>query len=434
MLRRTFLSVLALAAVAPFMDACGGESTTSTTTTGTRRSSLRGNATHLTAGADPKPASFAINAFAQKLFERLVALDPTANLVFSPASIAIALTMTSAGAKGPTLEEMMAVLQIADASAIHRSMNGLTNSLAALNQSVDNTTQGGTGTSQVELSIANSLWGQAGLAFEQAFLDLLSADYDAGLELVDYKSDPEAARGAINDRVKKQTKDRIPQLLAQGTITADSRLTLVNAIYLKANWATKFSKDLTTDGSFAAPAGKVTVSMMHRTDRVDYATGKGWQAVDLPYAFGRLSFLVAVGDAPDVVLPTGDEVFGALENRLVQLTFPKFDIETATDLSSVLSVMGMPTAFTDSADFSGMTASEKLVISSVIHQANITVDEEGTEAAAATAVVMEVTSAPAPEEPVVLNVDRPFTYWLRDAVTNTIVFMGRVNDPSATRS
>ena len=134
-------------------------------------------------------------------------------------------------------------------------MNGLANALAALNQSVDNTTQGGTGTSEVQLSIANSLWGQAGLAFEQAFLDLLSADYDAGLELVDYKADPEAARVAINDWVKQQTKDRIPQLLAQGTITTDSRLTLVNAIYLKANWATKFSKDLTKDGPFAAPAG-----------------------------------------------------------------------------------------------------------------------------------------------------------------------------------
>ena len=434
MQRRTFLSVLALAAVAPLMEACGSESkSASTTTAGTRRSSLRGNAPHITAGADPKPASMAINAFAQKLFDRLVALHPASNLVFSPASIAIALTMTSAGAKGTTLQEMLAVLQIADPTAIHQSMNGLTNSLAALNQSFDNTTQGGTGSNQVELSIANSLWGQADLAFEQAFLDLLSADYDAGLELVDYKSDPEAARVAINDWVKKQTKDRIPQLLAKGTITEMSRLTLVNAIYLKANWATKFSKDLTVDGSFAAPAGKVTVSMMHRTGRLDYGTGEGWQAVDLPYTFGGLSLLVAVGDTPEVVLPPGDEVFGALENRLVQLSFPKFDIETATDLSSVLSAMGMPTAFTDNADFSGMTASEKLVISSVIHQANITVDEEGTEAAAATAVVMEATSAPAPEEPVVVNVDRPFTYWLRDTATNTIVFMGRVNDPSATR-
>ncbi len=238
MLRRTFLSVLALAAVAPFVEACGGESKSSTTTTaGARRSSLRGNAPHLTTGADPKPASRAINAFAHNLFDRLVAANPTANLVFSPASIAVALTMTSAGAKGATLQEMISVLQIADPTAIHQSMNGLTNALAGLNQSVDNTTQGGTGTSEVQLSIANSLWGQAGLAFEQAFLDLLSADYDAGLELVDYKTDPEAARVAINEWVKQQTKDRIPQLLAQGTITKDSRLTLVNAIYLKANWA-----------------------------------------------------------------------------------------------------------------------------------------------------------------------------------------------------
>ncbi|MGZ4762065.1 MAG: serpin family protein, partial [Ilumatobacteraceae bacterium] len=142
---------------------------------------------------------------------------------------------------------------------------------------------------------------------------------------------------------------------------------------------------------------------------------------------------VAVGDTPEVVLPTGDEVFGALQNRLVQLTFPKFDIETSTDLTGVLEAMGMATAFTDHADFSGMTTAEQLVISSVVHQANITVDEEGTEAAAATAVVMEATSLPAPEEPVVVTLDRPFTYWLRDTVNNTIVFMGRVNDPSAKR-
>ena len=436
MLRRTFLSVLALAAVAPFMEACGSESTTpdtSTTTAGPRRSSLRGNAAHVTTGADPEPASKAINAFAHNLFDGLVAADPSANLVFSPASIAVALTMTSVGARGTTLQEMMAVLQIADPTAIHQSMNGLTNALAALNQSVDNTTQGGTGNSEVQLSIANSLWGQAGLAFEQAFLDVLSADYDAGLELVDYKTDPEAARVAINDWVKQQTKDRIPQLLAQGTLTKDSRLTLVNAIYLKANWADRFSKDLTTDGSFAAPAGNVTVSMMHRTGGLDYAAGQGWQAVDIPYVFNGLSFVVAVGDTSDVVVPTGDEVFGALENRLVQLAFPKFDIETATDLSTVLGAMGMATAFTVDADFSGMTTSDQLAIGSVIHQANITVDEVGTEAAAATAVVMMATSAPAPEQPVVLTVDRPFTYWLRDTVNNTIVFMGRVNDPSAKR-
>ena len=436
MLRRTFLSALALVAVAPFVDACGSESTSGTTTTaaGPRRSSLRGTAAHVTAGADPKTASKAINEFAHNLFDRLVAADPTANLVFSPASISIALTMTSAGAKGTTLAEMMAVLQITDPTAIHQSMNGLTNAIVGLNQSEDNTSQGGTGISEVELSIANSLWGQAGLSFEQAFLDVLSADYDAGLELVDYKTDPEAARVAINEWVKKQTKDRIPQLLAEGTITIDSRLTLVNAIYLKANWATKFAKDLTADGPFTASAGKVTVPMMHREGRLDYASGDGWQAVDLPYVFGRLSFTVAVGDAPDVVLPTGDEVFAAFENRLVQLTIPKFDIQTATSLSTVLSAMGMATAFTDRADFSGMTKAERLLISSVIHQANVTVDEEGTEAAAATAVVMEATSAPAPEEPVVLTVDRPFTYWLRDTTSNAVVFMGRVNDPSATRS
>ena len=173
--------------------------------------------------------------------------------------------------------------------------------------------------------------------------------------------------------------------------------------------------------------------MMHRQDRLDYAAGEGWQAVDLPYVFDGLSFVVAVGDTPDVVLPTGDEVFAALQNRLVQLTFPKFDIETATNLDTVLAAMGMPTAFTVDADFTAMTTDERLNIQAVVHQANITVDEEGTEAAAATAVVMEASSAPAPEEPVVVTLDRPFTYWLRDTVNDTIVFMGRVNDPSAKR-
>lgn len=443
MQRRTFLSLLALPAVAQLLQSCGDEaadepSTTPTAPTvpadGAGHSSLKGSAPLVaTTPDDALAGSAAINAFSADLYERLVAADPTANVVFSPASIALALAMTSAGAKGATLQEMNTVLHITEPGTIHRSMNALGTALQTLNQVRDNTAEGGTGTSEVQLSIANSLWGQSGLAFEQAFLDLLSAEYDAGLELVDYATDPEAARAAINGWVAQQTNDRIPELLVEGTITPDARLTLVNAIYLKANWATTFDAEQTTDQPFATPAGDVSAAMMHASADFGYAAGQGWQAVDLPYVFGGLSFTAALVEA-DAPLPSADEVFAALAGRPVQLSFPRFDIETSVELSRVLEAMGMPTAFSGAADFSGMTTAASLTIGAVVHQANITVDEEGTEAAAATAVVMVETAAPEPQEPIVLTFDRPFTFWLRDRGSGTVLFAGRVADPGSTRS
>ncbi|MGB8861415.1 MAG: serpin family protein [Ilumatobacteraceae bacterium] len=464
MQRRTFLSLLTLPAIAVALPACGDDSKgTGTTPAGTdpidtdpistdpvstdptgtdqggtgAHASLRGTAAHVTADADPTAASLAINAFAADLFDRLVAADPTANLIVSPASIALALAMTSAGAKGTTLAEMDAVLHITDPTTIHRSMNGLGAVLAAQNQRQDNTAEGGTGVSEVQLSIANSLWAQAGLEFEQAFLDLLSAEYDAGLEIVDYASNPEAARTAINEWVAAETKDRIPELLGEGTITAASRLTLVNAIYLKANWATAFNEALTTDDPFTTPTGEVTVAMMHTDGTFQVAATDDWKAIDLPYVFYGLTMTVLVPNtAPagaGAPLPTGDEVFAALAPQPVMLSFPRFDIETSTSLADVLGAMGMTTAFTDAADFSGMTTDEPLTIGDVIHQANITVDETGTEAAAATAVVMVATAMPDPTEPIQFVVDHPFTFWLRDLYSGTIVFVGRINDPSLTR-
>jgi serpin B len=210
-------------------------------------------------------------------------------------------------------------------------------------------------------------------------------------------------------------------------------LTLVNAIYLKANWATTFDAEQTTDQPFATPAGDVSAAMMHASADFGYAAGQGWQAVDLPYVFGGLSFTAALVEA-DAPLPSADEVFAALAGRPVQLSFPRFDIETSVELSRVLEAMGMPTAFSGAADFSGMTTAASLTIGAVVHQANITVDEEGTEAAAATAVVMVETAAPEPQEPIVLTFDRPFTFWLRDRGSGTVLFAGRVADPGSTRS
>ena len=438
MQRRTFLSLLALPAVAQLLQACGDdESTTdSTTRPGLEPGRVMGAATRVPAtNSDAVEASAAINAFSADLFERLVAADPTANLVFSPASIALALTMTSAGAKEQTLTEMNTVLHITDQATIHRSMNGLSAAFAAVNKSVDNTAEGGEGTSQVQLSIANSLWGQAGYSFEQTFLDLLSSEYGAGMELVDYVSDPEAARVAINAWVDEQTKQRIPELLPEESITVDVRLTLVNAIYLKANWADTFNDALTAPEPFSAPGGDVTAQMMHTTAELGYGEGEGWRAVEIPYVFNDLSFLVAMGDDADVAMPSVDEAAGALGGRLVELGLPRFDIETATSLADVLTEMGMPRAFEDRDEFTGMSTSKPgLFIGDVIHQANITVDEEGTEAAAATAVIMVGESAPQePPTPVVFTIDRPFTFWLRDQATDTVIFAGRVNDPSTSR-
>lgn len=444
--RRNFLALLSVPLIADLLAACGNEKESTSTggstpaPTGSTASlaqheSLRSQVARVTSGTDPTAAATAINAFAADLYDALVADDATANLVFSPASIAIALAMTSAGAKGTTLSEMDDVLHIADPAGIHRSMNGLAAHFDSLNKTHDNAAEGGEGVSSVQLSIANSLWGQTGLRFQQAFLDLLAAEYGAGMELVDYRTNPEAARQLINRWVSDQTKDRIPELLAEGTITPDSRLTLVNAIYLKANWLDAFAEDATTDESFTTPGGsKVQVRMLHTEHDLLYAEGDGWQAVDVPYVFSDLSFTAAVGTTADTPLPAGPEVFAKLAQRKVQLGLPKFDIETATQLGKVLQRLGMQVPFTDKADFSGMTTDEQLMISDVIHQANITLDEKGTEAAAATAVVMVATAAPEPQEPVVVTFDRPFTFWLRDRETNAVVFMGRVNDPSQTRS
>jgi len=434
MKRRTFLQLLTVPAVAQVFAACADDPG-KTDSPSNGASSLRGDAARVTTDTDPTEAAAAINAFADDMFLHLTTVDPAANLVFSPASIALALAMTSAGAKGTTLAEMDTVLHINDAAAIHRSMNGLESSLEAANAIQDNTGDiGGVGISEVQISIANSLWGQAGLNFEQAFLDLLSSEYGAGMELVDYKKDPEAARAAINEWVATQTNDRIPELLAEGVITVDARLTLVNAIYLKANWNDTFDKEQTLTTSFAAPAGEVDVEMMHASRRIAHSEGDGWQAIQLPYVFGELSMVVALGDTVDALLPTIGEAVAQLRERPVELGFPKFDIETSISLAATLKEMGMPTAFdTGTADFSGMTTEERLVIGDVIHQANITVDEVGTEAAAATAVVMVATSAPVEETPITLVINRPFTFWLIARSTGVVVFMGRINDPSATR-
>ncbi|HUG29523.1 MAG TPA: serpin family protein [Candidatus Limnocylindria bacterium] len=379
--------------------------------------------------ADAALAAAAINDFGLELLRDATAHDE--NAVLSPASIVLALAMARAGARGDTAAEMDEVLRGA-ASDEHVSwLNALDAALAVrsgtfkdrFNEDAD-----------VLLRIANQSFAQQDFPFEASYLDALAARFGAGLRLVDFELHAEAARRDINAWVSDQTKERIPELLPQGSVDDLTRLVLVNAIYLKAAWLSPFEEEATEPATFTRLDGSsIEIPTMHDTSGFRYAEGDDWQAVELPYVGRQLAMLIVLPDnlpAFEAALDGAglDAITAALEDRRVQLSLPRFGIESKLGLNEVLSDMGMPLAFDPpSADFSGITPVSDLYISDVIHQANIDVDEEGTEAAAATGVVMGITSMP--PEPIPLTVDRPFLFALRDVETGAILFLGRVVEP-----
>ena len=249
------------------------------------------------------------------------------------------------------------------------------------------------------------------------------------------KAETILSRSLINGWVADQTEQRIPALLAQGTVDDRTRLALVNAVYLKAAWQIPFDKGVSNSGPFTKADGlTVNVPLMHDMDEFDYAAGDGWKAVQLPYVGGKLAMLVIVPDDLTAFEGMLDEpglasITGALQARSVNLGLPKFATRSQLGLGDLLSTLGMPTAFTDHADFSGITNDEALEIAAVVHQADIDVDEDGTEASAATAVMMRAASLPL--DVVDLTVDRPFLFALRDLETGAVVFLGRIVDPTA---
>jgi len=384
------------------------------------------------APADAAAAGTSISALGLDLY-RAVANGKT-NVVLSPASVALALAMARAGARGQTAAEMDAVMRGLAADEHAAWLNALDQALA----SRSGTFKDDSGQDlPVALRIANAPFAQKGMPLEPAYLEALASRFGAGLRLVDYVAATEGARKLINGWVDGETEHRIPELLVPGVLTTDTRLTLVNAIYLKAPWLTPFPADSTTAGAFKRADGSIVdVPLMQATAAMRYAAGTGWQAVEIPYIGESLAMTVIVPDdlATFEQALTADglaAITGTLAETQVSLTFPKFSIETKAELGEVLAALGMPSAFDGRADFGGITTAERLVISNVIHQANIDVDEKGTEAAAATAVVMRATAMPA--EPVSLRVDRPFLFALRDVPTGAILFLGRVADPSITR-
>jgi serpin B len=290
----------------------------------------------------------------------------------------------------------------------------------------------------VSLRIANAPFAQKDLQFQQPYLDTLATDFGAGLRLVDFKANATAATDQINGWVKDQTEGRIPQLL--DSLDPLTRLVLVNAIYMKAPWLSQFKKESTDPADFTRLDGsKVSVPMMGQLVReARYADGGNFKAVELPYLGKSLAMTIIVPDnlaefEVGLNAQTWALTIASLRSTPVGVTMPRFKAETKSDLASTLSGMGMPAAFDDSkADFSGMTTQEKLYITKVIHQANITVDETGTEATAATAVVMGVTAIPGgnPDNFPEVHADRPFIFAIRDTNTGAILFLGRIVDPS----
>jgi serpin B len=371
-------------------------------------------------------------AFAADLYQQLRQLqDPADNLFFSPHSISVALAMTHAGAEGETAEQMAETLHFTlTQEQLHAAFNALDLALTAENDVEEG---------DFVLNIANSLWAEEEYDFREAFLDLLARHYGAGLRLVSFKTAPEPARKAINQWVSEKTEGKIEDLIPQGGITDLTRLVLANAIYFNAKWLHPFTPDLTEDGAFTRlDDSEVTVPMMRwdKPTMVPYTQGDGYQAVELPYRGGSASMVIVVPDAgafesfeDDLTGEELEAIVDALETRGVELALPKFEYDAKASLADVLKEMGMPAAFDpEQADFSGMDGTRRLYITDVFHKAYVAVDEEGTEAAAATAVIVGLEGMP--QRDVELTVDRPFLYLIRDTQTGAVLFLGRVMDPS----
>ncbi|HSL27003.1 MAG TPA: serpin family protein [Acidimicrobiia bacterium] len=355
------------------------------------------------------------------------------NLIVSPFSIATALGMLEPGARGATRAEMATVLHetLVD-EQLHPARGALLAALAdqpAVSEELP---------PPFTLRAHNMVWAQRDYPILGPYLDVLAASYDAGLARLDFGSDPDAARITINDAVAEQTEQRIEDLIPEGVITDLTRLVLTNAVYFRANWLNEFDPEQTSDGVFHTASGsEVTVPMMSISALFDYADGDGYAAARLPYV-GDASMMVLL---PDLDLPdlierlTVEEITAARERAAsfqVDLTMPRFEFRTQLGLADVLQALGMRSAFVPppgpgSADLTGIVETPELFVQDVVHQGFVAVDEKGTEAAAATAVIAGATSMP-PTATLIL--DRPFLFLIQHDATGEILFAGVVADPA----
>jgi serpin B len=364
--------------------------------------------------------TLADQAFGTDMYRLLAGSVP--DLVFSPASVAAALRMALLGARGDTAAELAAALHLAPGSDPAEG-------LSQLDALTKNTQEG------IAFRVANTAWVQSGMPLRPDFTARLSATSDSTITSADFAAAPAKARSLINSAIEEQTAGKIKDLLPATAVNAMTRLVLANAVYLKAPWLDEFPENATKDAPFhPAPGQPVTVPMMRGAANRQYVRADGYQAVLLPYGASTLAMAVVLPDGPLrglTTMPLSGLFDGATRNR-VTLSLPRFRVETETDLTSVLGDLGVRTAFSQHADFSGITTAEELRISAAIHKAYIDVDEHGTEAAAATALVMRAAGMPRPLPPVEMVVDRPFLFAIIDTVSGSPLFLGQVTNPGQT--
>ena len=364
----------------------------------------------------------AYNSFAFDLYGRYSADD--GNILFSPYSISTALSMTYEGARGETAEEMEDVFGFLEDPSLRLP------SIARIYNTLNEEGR------EYALHTVNALWIQQGYPVVEDYVDAIVDYYGGDVNALDFVAEPDESRVTINEWVEERTNDRIKDLFPSGSIDGNVRLVLTNAIYFKGDWLYEFDEDATSEEEFhVSPTSTVMVDMMNlRDETFNYAETDELQILELPYTGEDVSMLLLLpkeGRIGDVEAQLSAERLGEwlelMEGAAVNVYLPRFTFETKYFMMEDLAEMGMPTAFTDAADFSGMNAEDRLFIDKVIHQAFIEVNEKGTEAAAATGVSVALSAAIQEE---VFRADHPFIFLIRDVDTGVIMFMGRVTDPS----
>jgi serpin B len=437
-MNRTFsTSLTSFALLSAALAGCGGQGSNSgQQQTAVTKSNAQREPNPQVSAADRATLASDNETFALAAYQKMVPRD--GNIVFSPASISIALAMAYAGAAGTTASEMAAALHYTlPPERLHPAFDWLDLQINSRGINSRGEKLLGADGGPMRLHVVNAAWAERTYTFKSDYLDILATSYGAGINLLDFLTASESARLTINAWVAAQTENKILDLLPTGAVDSSTRLVLTNAVYFNAAWKVPFDPQNTHDFSFTLLDGsQVTTKFMGaELANTPAVQGAGFVAVELPYQDEQLSMLVVVPDsgtfaAFESSLDSAklDSIVAGLMPRSVLLGLPRFKVETGQSLEDLLKALGMTSAFDfGPADFSGMDGTRNLYISKVIHKAFIDVAEKGTEAAAATAVVMNAGAMP-----VGLNIDanRPFLYFLRDQPTGAILFMGRVLDPT----
>jgi serpin B len=385
----------------------------------------------LDAGAAPAEDRAAVingnTTFAINLYRRQSAVR--GNVFFSPYSISTAIAMAHFGARGETAAEIEKTM---------RSPFGGTRLAEAWSAVLDDVNKGAR---RNELLTANAMWAARDAKFLDAYVSGVQREFRGKLERLDFEGDPEQSRRRINAWVSETTREKIQELIAAGMIDGGTKLVLTNAIYMNAKWESPFPTARTkAKGLFHAPGGDIRTPMMNLSETFNFLRADGVRVLELPYEGNGLSMVIILPDAKDGLTAlekelTAGQIAGweqRLSRRLVDVTLPRFSIEMKLDLGDTLAAMGMPQAFDPArADFSGMTGARDLFLSKVVHKARVDVTEEGTEAAAATAIIPRATAAPGGSSPIPEQfvADHPFYFYIRRTGSNSVLFVGRVERP-----